>query len=159
MPLISCAATPPANLGVHDGRLSPCPRWPNCVSSDATDPVHAIAPLALTVPAEEAWATTQSIVAGLARTCLIAAAPDYLHAESRSALLGFVDDLELHLRASDGLIAVRSASRLGYGDMGVNRRRVEHLRATLAQRGVVASSSSRPADVTRPIGTVRPRPG
>ena len=62
---------------------------------------------------------------------------DYLHAECRSALFGFVDDLELHLRASDGIIAVRSASRLGYGDLGVNRRRVESLRSALARQDMV----------------------
>jgi uncharacterized protein (DUF1499 family) len=60
----------------------------------------------------------------------------YLHAECRSALLGFVDDLELHLRPSEGVIAVRSASRLGYSDFGVNRRRVEVLRASLISRGM-----------------------
>jgi uncharacterized protein (DUF1499 family) len=54
--------------------------------------------------------------------------PGYLHAECRSALMGFVDDLELHLRAAEGTIAVRSASRLGWSDMGVNRQRVDTLR-------------------------------
>jgi uncharacterized protein (DUF1499 family) len=63
--------------------------------------------------------------------------PGYLHAECRSALFGFVDDLELHLRVSEGVIAVRSASRLGYSDLGVNRRRVEILRTSLINRGMV----------------------
>jgi uncharacterized protein (DUF1499 family) len=64
-------------------------------------------------------------------------ATNYLHAQCASALFGFVDDLELHLRASANLIAVRSASRVGHSDMGVNRRRVERLRAALRARGVV----------------------
>jgi len=62
---------------------------------------------------------------------------DYLHAECRSAWFGFVDDLELHLRPSEASIAVRSASRLGYSDLGVNRRRVEDLRASLIGRQVL----------------------
>lgn len=61
----------------------------------------------------------------------------YLHAECRSALFGFVDDLELQLRTGDRLVAVRSASRLGYYDFGVNRRRIEHLRAILTQNNIL----------------------
>lgn len=124
---------------MYDGRLGACQRWPNCVSSNATDAPHAISPLVLKVPAAEGWAAARSAVAGLARTRLIADTPNYLHAECQSALLGFVDDVELHLRASDGVIAVRSASRVGFADLGVNRRRIEDLRAALARRGVVES--------------------
>jgi uncharacterized protein (DUF1499 family) len=62
---------------------------------------------------------------------------DYLHAECRSAVFGLVDDLELHLRQSEGIIAVRSASRLGYSDLGVNRRRVEGLRSSLIALGAI----------------------
>lgn len=137
MALISCGGPRPTHLGIRDTRLAPCPRWPNCVSSDATDAMHAIAPLVLRSAATEAWASARGVVAGLARTRVITNTPDYLHAECESALLGFVDDVELHLRVSDGVIAVRSASRLGIGDLGVNRRRIEDLRAALVQRGVV----------------------
>lgn len=60
-----------------------------------------------------------------------------LHVECRSRLFRFVDDFELELRPGEGIVAVRSASRLGYTDLGVNRRRVEALRAELTKRGVV----------------------
>ena len=63
--------------------------------------------------------------------------PDYLHAECRSAVFGFVDDLELNLRPAEGIIAVRSASRLGYSDLGVNRKRIETLRTALIRQGIV----------------------
>jgi uncharacterized protein (DUF1499 family) len=76
-------------------------------------------------------------VSELSRTRIVTETADYLHAECRSALLGFVDDLELHLRPDEGIIAVRSASRLGYSDLGVNRRRVEGLRTSLIERGVL----------------------
>ena len=76
-------------------------------------------------------------VADFPRTKVINETDDYLHAECSSAFFGFVDDLELHLLRSQRLIAVRSASRLGYSDFGVNRRRVENLRAELIKRGVI----------------------
>ena len=69
----------------------------------------------------------------------VVAETDYLHAECASAIFGFVDDLELHLRTTEGMIAVRSAARLGYSDLGVNRRRIENLRALLVSQGIVAN--------------------
>jgi len=136
--LLACASRPPESLGLHASALSPCPSSPNCVSSDASDPSHRVAPFELALPASEAWHAARSAVAALPRTVVLTQTPDYLHAESSSALFGFVDDLELHLRSSENLIAVRSASRLGYGDLGVNRARVEKLRALLIQADVVS---------------------
>ena len=69
------------------------------------------------------------------RTRIVLLEPDFLHAESRSAIMGFVDDLEIQLRVSEKIIAVRSASRVGWSDMGVNRRRVESLRAAMLVAG------------------------
>jgi uncharacterized protein (DUF1499 family) len=137
MPLFSCAGTRPANLGVKDSHLAPCPMSPNCVSSDDADPAHRITPLELAVPAGEAWRAVRSAVAGLARTNIVTETDDYLHAECSSAFFGFVDDLELHLRTADHLIAVRSAARLGHGDFGVNRKRVENLRSSLRRQGII----------------------
>jgi uncharacterized protein (DUF1499 family) len=137
MSLFSCAGTRPTNLGLHGSVLGPCPSSPNCVSSDARDASHRVEALELAVPAAEAWRAARAAVAGLPRTVIVTETPDYLHAECASALFGFVDDLELHLRASEGRIAVRSASRLGHSDMGVNRRRVEGLRAELVRQGLV----------------------
>jgi len=135
--LFSCAGMRPTNLGVHGSLLAPCPSSPNCVSSDAKDSSHQVPAFQLALPAGDAWPVVREAVASLPRTAIITESPDYLHAECSSAIFGFVDDLELHLRTAQGLIAVRSASRLGYGDLGVNRRRVENLRDFLAQRGVV----------------------
>lgn len=134
--LAACTGNSPANLGVSDSGLAPCPSSPNCVSSDAQDNNHRIAPLQLAAPATEAWQAAREQVAELPRTHIVSEAPGYLHAECRSALLGFIDDLELNLRPSEGIIAVRSAARLGYSDFGVNRERVEALRAALLSRGI-----------------------
>lgn len=137
MPLFSCAGTRPSNLGVKESRLAPCPSSPNCVSSDDDDAAHKISALQLAMAPEKAWPAVRAAVGNLPRTEIIAQTEDYLHAECRSAVFGFVDDLELYLRPAQNLIAVRSAARLGRSDLGVNRRRVENLRASLAQQGVI----------------------
>lgn len=138
MTLLSCAGKRPDHLGVAGGRLAPCPSSPNCVSSDAADAAHRVSPFRLGVAAEEAWHAARESVLALPRASIVEESDEYLHAECRSAWMGFVDDLELHLRAEDGVIAVRSASRLGYSDLGVNRERVETLREELLRRGVLA---------------------
>ena len=135
--LVACTGTPPDRPDMTQGRLPPCPSSPNCVSTDARDAEHAIAPFELALPPVRAWDAARAAVLELPRTTIVRERPDYLHAECRSALFGFVDDLELQLRPERGVIAVRSASRVGYGDLGVNRRRVESLRERLAEEGVV----------------------
>jgi len=137
MPLFSIRGKRPTGIGVRGSQLAPCPASPNCVCSDESDAEHAIAALRLAVPAAEAWAASKQAVLALPRTEIVTEHQDYLHAECVSALFGFVDDLELHLRPKAGLIGVRSASRVGYSDFGVNRKRVEAIRAALASRGVV----------------------
>lgn len=134
--LLSCTGSPPANLGVTDAGMTPCPSSPNCVSSDATVSDHHVSPFHLAVPATEAWPVARELVSKLSRTRIVSEKADYLHAECRT-LLGFVDDLELNLRNSEGIIAVRSASRLGYTDFGVNRHRIEALRTALLSQEIV----------------------
>ena len=134
---IACAGTRPTDIGVTGGTLTPCPSSPNCVSSGDEDPDHKVAPLPLSAPAAQAWAAARQAVLELPRTVIVSEHEGYLHAESTSALMGYVDDLELAL-AGDR-IEVRSASRVGYGDGGVNRDRVAALRAALVQAGVVAT--------------------
>lgn len=121
-----------------DGLLPLCPSTPNCVCSDDARPAHHVEPLRLAAPAAQAWRTAVAEVQALPRTRIVSRSAERLHAECRSLLFGFVDDLELALRADLGEIAVRSAARVGFGDLGVNRRRVETLRAALVRRGVVA---------------------
>jgi uncharacterized protein (DUF1499 family) len=135
--LTSCAGIRPNNLGISDSLLAACPPTPNCVSSDAQDADHKIDPFRLAAPVAEVWRVTREMVLEMPRTHIVEETLDYLYLESKTALLGFVDDFELHLRASKGIIAVRSAARLGYSDFGVNRNRVEALRSALIGRGVV----------------------
>ena len=131
MPLFSCSGQRPLNLGISDGNFSPCPSSTNCISSDADDERHKTLPFQFKVTANTAWKTARESLLKLPRTVIVTETPDYIHAECTSAVFRFVDDLELHLRPSDGIIAVRSASRLGHSDFGVNRKRIETLRNAL----------------------------
>lgn len=124
--------------GIGAGRLAPCPDAPHCVSSDAEDTGHRVEPLTFTGPPAEAWRAAADAVARQPRCRVITRTEDYLLAECRSALFRFVDDVELLLRPDRGEIAIRSCSRVGYYDFGVNRRRVETIRRILRDRGVVA---------------------
>ena len=121
----------PSNLGVSAGRLAPCPEKPNCVSSQATDAAHRIAPISYAGTATETMARLKSIVTAMPRVTVITQSADYLHAECKSALLGFVDDLELYVDSAANVVHMRSASRVGYSDLGVNRKRVEEIRSLL----------------------------
>lgn len=137
MPLFHFSGKRPLDLGIFGGHLAGCPAAPNCVCSDVTDKNHRIEPLVLAVSADQAWLAVHRALNSLRHVHIATESADYLHAECESAVFGFVDDLELHLRSVEGVIAVRSASRLGYFDLGANRRRVERLRAMLAGLGVV----------------------
>ncbi|SRR5579883_1507150 len=132
------SGTRPATLGVRDGRLSPCPGTPNCVCSYDADAAHAIAPLEFNTDATAAWATLKAIVQAEERTTIVSESDHYLHAEFASKLMGFVDDVEFYLDAPNRAIQVRSASRLGKSDLGVNRKRIESIRAKLQATGGTA---------------------
>ena len=110
----------------------PCPDRPNCVSSQAADSEHAIAPLAMHYDPAAAMSDLADAIRAMPGASVITAGPDYLHAEFASTVFGFVDDVEFVPDAGANVIHVRSAARLGVGDFGVNRRRVETIRVTLA---------------------------
>lgn len=120
----------PANLGVKDGKLSPCPKSPNCVVSQGNpDSSHAIAPIAYEGEASAAMAKLQAVVASQPRTQIIEQTDTYLYVEFASQLMGFVDDVEFLITPEASVIQVRSASRLGESDLGVNRKRIETIRS------------------------------
>ena len=129
------SGTRPADLGVRNGNLKAPPSSPNAVSSQATGGYHQIAPLAYKGSREQATKALKAIIDSTPNTTIVETKPDYLYAEYASALMGFVDDVEFHFPASGNIIHVRSASRLGYSDLGANRKRIEAIRARLAQAG------------------------
>ncbi|MGA7938086.1 MAG: DUF1499 domain-containing protein [Kovacikia sp.] len=129
--LLHFSGNRPSNLGVQNGKLAACPTNPNCVSSQSQDSSHAIAPLRYSASPETAFSQLKAIIKSLPEANIITASDSYLNAEFTSALMGFVDDVEFYLDKSVGVIQVRSASRLGESDLGVNRKRVEAIRAAL----------------------------
>jgi uncharacterized protein (DUF1499 family) len=113
-------------------QLSPCPSSPNCVSTQATDEGHAIAPFQYTKARAEAKEVLKAVMGTLPRTKLVDEDESYLHYEFTSLLLRFVDDVEFLLDETTKTIHFRSASRTGYSDLGVNRKRMEQVRASVA---------------------------
>jgi len=129
--LAGCTGTRPVNLGVHNGKLAPCPASPNCVSSQGSDREHSIEPLRYTGSPGEAMDRLKKIVISMKRSRIITETGSYIHAEYTSALFRFVDDVEFFLDERAAVIQVRSSSRIGYSDLGVNRKRVEDIRAAI----------------------------
>lgn len=126
----------PDNLGVRDGRLASCGKRLNCVSSqaEAADAQRYVAPIPFKGTALEAIAAARKAVEGMERSSVVRQEGNYLHAEFRSKLMGFVDDVEFTYDDKTGVLHVRSCSRLGRRDFNVNRERVEALRARLEGR-------------------------
>ena len=120
----------PAGLGVRDGRLRPCPTTPNCVSTQAaeSDLAHHIEPIPYNGDLSAARQKLVAIIEEMPRATFIANESNYIHVGYRSFLWGFIDDVEFFLDEESGLIHSRSAARLGYGDLGVNRQRLEAIR-------------------------------
>lgn len=128
----------PTNLGVNAGQLAQCPSSPNCVSSQAIDESHQIAPFRLVAPADKVLADLKHLVQTTPRTDIVSNNDHYLYAEFTSRLMGFVDDVEFYLDPKAGVIQVRSASRLGESDLGVNRQRIETIRRQLRSLGDIS---------------------
>ena len=121
--MTSCASAD--RTGLVDGSLRPCPGSPNCVSSESgAQDVEA-----LLLPGDEGWRLLLETVEGMGGR-IESEGDGYMHATFRSKVFGFVDDFEC--RRDGDAVQVRSASRTGWWDMGVNRRRVERLRRLLA---------------------------
>jgi uncharacterized protein (DUF1499 family) len=130
--LLSALAGRPANLGAEGGRLAPCPDKPNCVCTQDADEAHRIEPLRYEGTAEESMNRLRAMLEAWPRTRVVTAADGYLHAECRSRLFRFIDDVEFLLDREGQVIHFRSASRAGHSDLGVNRRRMEDLRRAFA---------------------------
>ena len=119
--------------GLLNGKLRPCPGTPNCVVSEDGGKDSYIEPLAFSGEPGAAWEHAKEALTGLGGR-IEKDTGDYLWATFRSRIWRFVDDTELRLDAAGKVIHVRSASRVGKGDLGVNRKRVERLRSLFKTR-------------------------
>lgn len=124
---ISCMSSP-KNIGLINGNLHPCPNSPNCVSSKSKDKKHAIDPIKYQGEVKIAKDKLKSVLTSLPRTKIITEDDLYMHAQSTSLIFRFVDDSEYLFDDKNKLIHVRSASRIGHSDFGVNRSRIESIR-------------------------------
>jgi len=125
---LSLFAGKPTNLGVKEGKLAPCPTSPNCVSTQAEDADHRMNVIPFTGDGAIASNKLKQAIATLPRTAIVTETADYLHVECTSFLFRFVDDVEFWIDEPSHVIHFRSASRVGHGDLGVNRKRMEAIR-------------------------------
>ena len=143
----ACAGERPTDLGVWQGKLRDCPNSPNCVSSFAVDAHHRIEPFVFSGDADLAFARLRTVLEHRHDTVLIGQSPTYLRVELQTRL--FVDDGEFLLDAPGQRIHVRSASRLGYSDLGKNRSRLESIRAAF-QRSLAEAPTPTVTDAVLP---------
>lgn len=135
------AGTPPADLGVRDGRLKPPSATRNSVSSQAALHPAApqrryaeIAPLRCAGDPATAMSRLVQVLEAMPGARIVEARPDYVYAQFTTRWLRFVDDAEFMAAPAEGVIHLRSASRLGREDLGTNRRRIEAIRAACGER-------------------------
>jgi uncharacterized protein (DUF1499 family) len=140
MTLTACSGKRTNNLGIKNGHLAPCPGSPNCVLSMETDSKHAIPPLSYTGDKRQAKAVLEKIIESMDRVSRVEVKPDYLRYEFKTKMFGFVDDVEFYFPDAPQ-IQVRSASRLGYSDLGVNRKRIEAIRTRFTEMMKQSSES------------------
>jgi len=114
-------------IGIVDGKLHPCPKSPNCVSTQAIDENQKIEPIKYSGSLEDAKGKILSIINSLKRSKIITNEENYIHIEFRTATFRFVDDVEFLFDDKEKVIHFRSRARMGYSDMGVNRKRMEEI--------------------------------
>ena len=122
----------PPEIGVQNGELTPCPDSPNCVVSQEADGEHFISPISYKGDRDTAKETLLKVLSVVPNTEVVQQTDDYIRAQSTSRLMGFVDDVEFYFPKDKPEIEMRSASRLGESDLGVNRRRLEQIRFAMA---------------------------
>ena len=130
--LLGCMISKTSNLAVAvtagENGLAPCPNTPNCVSSKDPMDAHYVRPLRYTGNKDAVYQKLVTLISSYQRARIVAEEANYLRAEFRSAILRFVDDVEFLFSADQPVIDIRSASRVGYYDFGMNRRRIEDIR-------------------------------
>ena len=123
-------------LGIDNGKLRPCPGTPNCVSSMATDKEHFIEPILISASTDDTRDIILKVLDEFSRVKVIETQDDYIHAEFTSLIFRFVDDVEFYFPKSESdvvRIDIRSSSRVGRSDLGVNRKRMEAIREKIGE--------------------------
>lgn len=129
---MGCAGSIP-KLGLNNEQLVSCPQSPNCVSSQLTDKEHFMQPIRFSGSRQETQAKLLQILNMSQRTNIVDIQENYIRAEFTSKIFRFIDDVEFYFPATKTdqiIIYFRSASRLGYSDLGANRNRIEQIKQT-----------------------------
>ncbi|GAB6145822.1 DUF1499 domain-containing protein [Desulfocicer niacini] len=126
--LMICMGCKTPEIGLTPAGLRPCPDRPNCVSSQENNDEHKILPLTYSTDKETAYAKIKKIISHQKNAHIVAENADYIHVTFKSKIMGFMDDMEFWFPRDQQLIHLRSASRVGYSDFGVNKKRVETIR-------------------------------
>lgn len=126
--ILSCSLTRPKSIGLINNRLTDCPDTPNCVNTYSSDSIHAIEPLHYTTTKEEAVAQIIEIINSMKRTKIITQTDSYLHVEFTTKIMRYTDDVEFYFDGTNKTIHFRSASRVGYSDLGLNRERMNEIK-------------------------------
>jgi uncharacterized protein (DUF1499 family) len=129
--MLGCSSGRPANPDVTNDKLLPCPDSPNCVSSQSPDKRHFIEPIPYEGKRQQARDRLVAVIQGMKRSKIVTVRDDYIYAEFISAFFHFVDDVEFFFDTETKIIHMRSASRIGYYDFGVNRKRLEEIKSML----------------------------
>ena len=132
--VIGCSGSMPRHLGVKAGQLSPCPDSPNCVSRQETKSSHAIKAIEYRDSKIAAQEKMLTILHEMKEAEIKTQENDYWHVEFTSRWMRFVDDVEFYFPEDEPIIHMRSASRLGYSDLGVNRKRIENIRSRFEEK-------------------------
>ena len=131
--LLSATSHTEAGSADRPYQLSPCPDSPNCVSSQSADKARFIEPLQYAGSRANARKNIIKILENIERVRLVKVESDYIHAEFRSLMFKFIDDVEFYLPSQESVIHIKSASRSGYYDFGANLRRMERLRSAFEE--------------------------
>ena len=129
--LTGCVGAVP-DLGIKNGELASCPKTPNCVNSQAVGEKQYIQPIRYAGTRENARVRLLQMLGSQKRAKILTAQENYIRAEFTSALFRFVDDVEFYFpkeKSGESVIHIRSASRIGYSDLGANRKRIERIRS------------------------------
>jgi len=133
--IMGCAGTMPG-LGINNGKLTPCPKTPNCVNSQAAGDKCYIQSIDYTGTQQEAQSHLLQVLKSEDQAKILTTRTNYIRAEFKSAFFGFIDDVEFYLpeeQTGEKVIHIRSASRVGYSDFGANRKRIEWIQNQFKQ--------------------------
>ena len=117
------------NLGVQDGQLAPMPKSPNAVSSQTDDASKKVEPLAMSGDIASTMAKIKQCLMTLGGNKIVSETDNYLHVVFTTKIMRFKDDVEFYIDEAAQQVHFRSASRVGYSDLGANRKRYEAFKA------------------------------